>query len=1141
VAAAALLLGGCSASEEQLEEVTPETGAEAAGDIGQMFQRITAAQLDSAALKGVNWVVGDAVSWTQTNTCIGCHRQPVPLYGAAISAYTGYQVNTSATNGTAWLANNLASQQFAAGFWAHDAANPSVYRFANSAYSAFGLAGYTQYESTVHLPKLQKAIDWIIPNAAPYTFTFPMDGKALQGVTSVYVPNDRDGGETLCANWTIPTAQYAIATRTVLDVDNGLTTTQRSNYNTFLRHMADSLVGQYARSNGTWATEDISYAALGALSDNRTTANATVAAMRDELLNRAASGGGWGDQAANAPNVYSTAMALYALCRLEVRSDLNTTVSDGLTWLANQQCSATNAYCGTNDATKDGSWNWTGHTNDVPTAFAVLAMGCYGSLNAQVTLNPISATLAAGLSSTQTTSFNVKVKNTGYVRNTYRLVPSGTYANASGTMVVSHNNPSMTLDPGSEATDVVTVVVPANMPQSVTIPVSVLVSYDTRNGPAEKSVTFNIYIPPQPTVSAAPTTTSILSPAAGAIIAPGSTVNLSAKVTLNATGATVTQGTLTLYTGGVAIATVSPDASGNFSYSWPVPSTAPLGAQTFTARYNGFATTDYSVNIAPSSASRTITIGQGPGSTCQTNAECQSGFCVDGVCCNTACGGGNPGDCQACSRFAGAAVDGTCGTVKANFICRPSQGYCDFEERCDGSSTVCGADTFKASGTTCAVGRGSCNTTGSCVTPTRGLNADYYANTTLTGTPSYSAVEPGAATTYAFDYLWGTGAPNASTPADNFSTRWYGDIYTPVSPSDDPNRYTGRYWFYTQSDQGIRVWVNGKLVINNWTSHTTTTDSGSLFLESGKRYSIVLEYYEGTGSANITLQYQPPGDLSRIIKTTYVDHAGLTKTQLSPAINNPVPVRIKSPLDRTSYLAPANVVVDVEAYALGAKSTLTSVELFRDNVSLGVKTAAPFSWPVSSLGMGLYTFQAKATAAAIDSTGATQTLVQWSAPASVNVMASPAGTGNGQGLTADYFNGTNFNTFEFTRTDYNVQLVDGINNPLPADILNPNGYSVRWTGTVIPAYAQAYKFSVQANHPAKVWVKGTLVLDTSSAGAPTTSANIGLAAGERVPIKVEYYKNSSTISLMKLFWESPSEPRALIPGIKMYPNTASAR
>jgi hypothetical protein len=1149
MAAAALLLGGCSASEEQLEAVTPPEAEVEAGDIGQMFQRITAQQLDAAAQKGVNWAISDAVAWTQLKSCMGCHRQPVPLVGGAISAYTGYQVNTSATNGTAFLAQYVASTQQPSGHWQHGVNSPPAHPYSSSGFGIFGIAGYTQYQSTAYLTNLHKGIDWAIANTSTSKFINPMDGKALQGITSVYVPTDlvaTEPSHDIGNHFTAMTGQFAIATRTALDVNQGLTAAKRQNYEIFLRQLADSLVGQYVRSNGSWRTEAIAYAALGSLSDNRTPANnASVAAMRDELLGRAAATGGWGQTTALTPNVYSTAMALYSLCRMEVRADTNSTVDAGLTWLANQQCSAANNYCGTGVVTNEGSWNWAGHTNDVPTAFAVLAMGCYGSLNAQVTLDPISATRPPNQPSTQTLSFNVKVKNTGYVRNTYELLPSGAYTIPSGSMVISHNNPSMTLDPGGEATDVVTVQLPANMPPSQEIDVSVLVSYDTRSGPATKAVTFTIFIPPQP-IGGAKSVTTILSPSNGAVISPGSIANLAARVTYLQTGATVTKGTVTLSTGGITIGTVQPDANGNFTYSWPVPPGTPLGLQTFTATYNGFATDDHAADIEGSSASINITIGNGNGVICETDADCQSGFCVDGVCCNSACGRNGPGnnnngDCQACSRFAGAAADGACGTVKANFTCRTSQGFCDNEERCDGSSTVCPTDTFKASGTTCAVGRGSCNTTGMCTTPTRGLNVDYYGNTTLSGTPTFSTLEPGINQSNTFDYQWGTAAPNASTPADNFSTRWFGDIFIPADPIEPTVAKKGRYWFYTQSDQGVRLSVNGKRIIDNWTSHTSTLDSGSIELESGKRYSVVLEYYEGTGSANLTLQYQRPGQLSQTLMTTYSE-GGSVKTQLAPSINNPLPVRIKSPINLSSYLSPATLVVDVEAYAVGSKSTLTSVELFRDGLSLGAKTA-PFSWPVSGLGAGIYTFQAKAVGSAIDSANITQPLVQFSAPVSVNVMASPAGTGHGQGLTADYFNGTNFNTFEFTRTDYNVQLVDGVNNPLPADILNPTGYSVRWTGTVIPSYSQAYRFSVQANHPMKVFIRGqtTPILDTTQAGAPTTSAAVGLTAGERVAIRVEYYKNSNTISLAKLFWESPSEPRALIPGMRMYPATVSTR
>ena len=62
------------------------------------------------------------------------------------------------------------------------------------------------------------------------------------------------------------------------------------------------------------------------------------------------------------------------------------------------------------------------------------------------------------------------------------------------------------------------------------------------------------------------------------------------------------------------------------------------------------------------------------GGGCITGPECASGFCVDGVCCATACAGG-PVDCQACSRLAGAALDGVCAPVPDGRACG-AHGMC---------------------------------------------------------------------------------------------------------------------------------------------------------------------------------------------------------------------------------------------------------------------------------------------------------------------------------------------------------------------------------------------------------------------------------------------------------------------------------
>ena len=102
------------------------------------------------------------------------------------------------------------------------------------------------------------------------------------------------------------------------------------------------------------------------------------------------------------------------------------------------------------------------------------------------------------------------------------------------------------------------------------------------------------------------------------------------------------------------------------------------------------------------------------GDACTTNADCASGFCTDGVCCDTACGGGDPSDCQACSVAAGAAVDGTCAPRAAGIVCREAAGACDVAETCTGSSAACPADVLTAAGTVCHAAAGACDVAESC-------------------------------------------------------------------------------------------------------------------------------------------------------------------------------------------------------------------------------------------------------------------------------------------------------------------------------------------------------------------------------------------------------------------------------------------
>lgn len=78
----------------------------------------------------------------------------------------------------------------------------------------------------------------------------------------------------------------------------------------------------------------------------------------------------------------------------------------------------------------------------------------------------------------------------------------------------------------------------------------------------------------------------------------------------------------------------------------------------------------------------------------------------------------------------------------------------------------------------------------------------------------------------------------------SYSARWSGQVQPKVD---------GEYTFITSSDDGIRLWVDGKQLVNDWNDHGTKENTGSIKLQGGKRYDIKVEYYNGDGGASARL------------------------------------------------------------------------------------------------------------------------------------------------------------------------------------------------------------------------------------------------------------------------------------------------
>jgi len=108
------------------------------------------------------------------------------------------------------------------------------------------------------------------------------------------------------------------------------------------------------------------------------------------------------------------------------------------------------------------------------------------------------------------------------------------------------------------------------------------------------------------------------------------------------------------------------------------------------------------------------------------------------------------------------------------------------------------------------------------------------------------------------NYSWGTGAPESSlVGTDNFSIRFLANLRAPQD---------GTYTFYTSSDDGVRLWVNSQLVIDDWSNHSPRTRSGTIDLLANELADIRMEYYENGGGAVIKLEWSGPGVMREFVK-----------------------------------------------------------------------------------------------------------------------------------------------------------------------------------------------------------------------------------------------------------------------------------
>ena len=177
-----------------------------------------------------------------------------------------------------------------------------------------------------------------------------------------------------------------------------------------------------------------------------------------------------------------------------------------------------------------------------------------------------------------------------------------------------------------------------------------------------------------------------------------------------------------------------------------------------------------------------------------------------------------------------------------------------------------------------------------------GLRADYFNNTSLTAPVIVSRIDA------TVDFDWGNGSPASGVNPDNFSVRWTGQVEAPVS---------GNYTFSTLGDDGVRLWVNGVQLIEDWNGHPPKLNTGPVIaLTGGQKYEIRMEYFDSIGGAVARLLWAYPGQDQQVVPKTRLYPAASSSGGRAAAVGTG-----ESSADMIVFPIPAREEIRVRYYA----------------------------------------------------------------------------------------------------------------------------------------------------------------------------------------------------------------------------------
>ena len=131
-----------------------------------------------------------------------------------------------------------------------------------------------------------------------------------------------------------------------------------------------------------------------------------------------------------------------------------------------------------------------------------------------------------------------------------------------------------------------------------------------------------------------------------------------------------------------------------------------------------------------------------------------------------------------------------------------------------------------------------------------GFRGEYFAGREFRGTPRIQ-VDP------ELDFRWPAGEGPIPGAGDVYCIRWSGRIR--------PLR-SGTHTFRTRNDDGVRMRVNGKLVVDDWNARLVVAENrGSIELEAGRLYELTLEYFNSGDLGLLQVTWAGPGEPERLL------------------------------------------------------------------------------------------------------------------------------------------------------------------------------------------------------------------------------------------------------------------------------------